>query len=454
MGLEMKFSKLKERFKNNRSEEGGALLTLLGVGSVVAVTSLSVAGAAMFGTIITHQNLDTKQTKNAAESGISEAVSKLSNGSCDPTGSDTTVGYSYQVYHSSELVAPTSKDIAGLTEGCPSDSDKWVSIKSTGQAKNGTSKDQFATYKWSGSNKILPQVITGQNVKLTTTEITGSATGLSLRPTIFSKNGSVSCVDSVELKTKNVNIRTDNPTAVLDCSITGDVSSNTSADLGAAEISGDVCSTGLFTNDSKVAGETIENATSCGFLGTMYGYKPVTASNTVTLTSEQCSSFVQFQRLIEKSYATPTVLDATTCGPELSGILSSPDTKELNIGSNSLTLITDKDTTIKNLNIKTASGPAVLSFVVPSDSSSSVSSSCVNATLLDLENVKYQDGASGMIYSPCSVNVKSSDISGQVYGGQSANLEDTTIQYYPVELINADATVGDGILPKHLVRAF
>lgn len=450
----MKFSKIKERLKGPKDERGGGLLTLLGISSIVGITALSVAAAATFGTIMTHENLASKQAKNSADSGVSEAVYKLSNGVCDESITDSTVNYSYKVYHSAALTAPTTIDAAGVTLGCPSNTDRWVLIKSEGKGKNDTKKDSVATFKWSEDAKIIPQVITGEQISLTSTEITGSGSGLKLRPTIYSKSGSVSCVDTLETFQKNANINADSPTSALDCAVTGDVRITGDADLSSANVEGDACATGFLSNASNIRGETLEGSATCGATGSMYGYKPNFAANTIAITSDDCANFAKFKQIIEENYTEPTILDATSCGADFTNMLSTPDDKYFNISSNELTIVTDEETSIRNLNVHTSSGPSSLSFVIPSDSSNSTESICSTDASLNLENVVYKEGANGMFYSPCTTNLKHSDISGQVYGGKNVVIENTSIHYYPIELVNADSIVGAGNFQKHLVRVF
>jgi hypothetical protein len=446
--------KISERFKNQKDEKGGALLTFLGVGSIIGITTLGIAGAAAFGTILTHKNLGGKQATISAESGLSEALFKLSNGACVPTGSDSNLKYSFQVYHSQESTVPTSTDSTGLIAGCPTDSDQWVSIQAEAEGKNDVSKKTFATYKWDGAEpNVLPQVITGKQINLTSVEIPGSANGLKVRPTIFSKEGGVSCEDSSE-KLKNVNISVENTSSLLNCVIKGDIHLKGDADLDSTSVDGDVCSTGFLSNTQGVAGKTIEGALTCGDSGSMYGYKPSFASNTVALAPNDCSTFEKFKSIVETQYSAPTILNASACGSELNGILSSDDAKTLKLDSNNLTLIVDEATAVRNLSIETTSGPATLNFVVPSATSDSNQSTCENAASLNLENVFYKDGVTGMIYSPCSITLKDSDISGQVYGGDSVSADNTRIQYSPVEFANAQSKVSDGNASKHLIRVF
>lgn len=451
----MKISQILKRLKQPKDEKGGSLLTLLGISSIVIVTSLSVAGAATFGTILTHNNLSSKQAIDSADSGISEALFKLSNGSCADTGFDSTLNYSYKIYHSDQATAPTTVDALGLVAGCPTDLDKWVLIQSEGSGKNDTKKKSIATFNWINDNaRIIPQMITGKQVNLTSVEILGSAAGLKARPTIYSKDGGVKCIDSLEKLKRNVNISADQPTGLVDCSINGDIKSSADVDLNSAEVQGDVCSTGSFFNASQVAGEKLENESSCGPLGSMYGYKPTYASNTVNVTADGCANFAKFKEIVETSYTKPTILNASSCDTEFTNMLSTTDEKNLNIGSNNLTVVVDEDTTVRNLTVETSKGPSSLNFVIPSDESNSTQSSCATPASLNFENVDYKSGVNGIFYSPCSTNLKSSDISGQVYGGNSVTLDNTSIHYYPIDLVNADTVVGDGKFAKNLVRVF
>jgi hypothetical protein len=453
MEFRMKFSQIVERLKKPKDEKGGGLLTLLGISSIVGVAAISVAGAATFGTILTHDTLASKQAVDSADSGISEAVFNLSNGSCVESASDSNLNFSYQVYHSAELMAPTSVDSPELVAGCPSDLDRWVLIQSEGEGKNDTTKKSVATFKWiSDEARVIPQLITGQQINLTSVEILGSASGINVRPTIYSESGGVSCVDSSEKLKKNVGINIANATSLVSCSISGDVRAVSDVDLNSADIEGDVCSTGLLSNATNVAGETLESATTCGVTGSMYGYKPNFASNTIALNADTCANFAKFKQIVETDYSAPTILNATSCGTDFTNMLATPDEKTLDIDANELTIVVDEDTSIRRLTVTTSDGPSALNFVIPSDASSSTQSSCVTTASLNLENVVYKEGVSGLFYSPCSINMKSSDISGQVYGGQNVILENTSIQYYPIALVNADLMVGDGTLQKHLVR--
>lgn len=449
----MKISKISERLKEPKDEKGGGLLNLLGISAIVLVAALSIAGAATFGTILTHENLASKQAKNSADSGISEVVSRLSSGSCVESGSDSSLKYSYKVYHSAETTAPTTIDAAGLVFGCPSNSDRWVLIQSEGEGKNNTKKKSIATYEWIGTNvQMIPQVITGEQVSFTSSNVIGSALGLKVRPTIYSKNGGISCVASSG--EKNVNINVDGAINPVDCSVTGNIKALADVDLGSAEIKGDVCSTAFISNSSNVAGETLENAPDCGVTGSMYGYKPNYTINTVNITADDCANFPKFKQVVESDYTVPTILNASLCGTEFTNMFSSSDNKVLDIGASELTIVVDEDTIIKNLTVMTSDGPSSLNFVIPSSDSNSTQSSCSSPASLNLENVIYKEGANGILYSPCSVSLKSSDISGQVYGGKNVNLENTKIHYYPIELVNTDTMVGDGNLQKHLVRVF
>lgn len=449
----MKFSKIADRLKNPKDEKGGGLLTLLGISSIVLVAALSVAGAATFGTILTHKNLASKQAVISADSGISEAFFKLSNGVCEASGFDTTLKFSYKVYHSEELTAPSTVDATGLVAGCPTDLDRWVLIQAEGEGKNDTKKRSIATFKWIDNDaRVIPQVITGGQINLTSVEVLGSASGLKIRPTIYSKNGGVLCTDSSEKLAKNVNINIEAPLSLVDCAVTGDIRADAELDLNSAEIQGDVCSTGPLSNASNVAGETLENSSNCKTAGSMYGYKPNFTSNTVNITADACANIEKFKQVVESDYAAPTILNATACGTEFTNMLSTPDEKNFNIGSNELTVVVDEDTIIRALTVTTSDGPSFLNFVIPSDNSDSTQSSCSVSASLNFEDVVYKDGVSGMFYSPCSTNIKSSDISGQVYGGQSVTLDDTSVRYYPITLTNADVIVGDGALQKHLVR--
>lgn len=450
----MKMSQMVERLKGPKDEKGGGLLSLLGIGSVVLTISLSVAGAAAFGAKITHENLAGQQAMDAVDSAVSEALFNLSHGTCEPTGFDSTLKYSYQVYSSAEATAPTTMDAPGLTAGCPTDLDRWVLIHSEGEGKNNTVKNSITTYKWVDSNaRVIPQLVTGQQITLSTVEMLGSSSGLTTRPVIYSKNGGVSCVDSLP-SLKKINISVDDAVNPVNCAVTGDIRATNDVDLNSSGIQGDACSTGFLYNGSQVDGDIIENAVSCGVTGTMYGYKPHYAENTIVIPPGTCSNFAQFKQVVETPYEEPTILNATGCGEELNNMLITPGNKNFNIGSNELTIVTDQNTSILDLTVTASNGPSSLSFAIPSSESNSTQSTCLLSATLNLENVTYEDGASGMFYSPCSTNIVGSDISGQVYGGNNVSISNSNIRYYPVELVNADSVVGDGSFQKHLVRVF
>lgn len=154
-----------EKFKRIESEEGGALVVVIGLAlacflSVSAVVTLTLADSRSIAL-----SRDDTLALSSADSGLDAALASVLRGECDEADKSDNFGYSYEVFRSDwDLQKPTDADSYGVTAGCPEDGDLFLVIESTGNAA-GREKNVTTVYEWAApfdseaTERSVPQLL-------------------------------------------------------------------------------------------------------------------------------------------------------------------------------------------------------------------------------------------------------------------------------------------------------
>lgn len=433
----VKRASLRDRLAEARNDESGAggLISLLGVGILVTVIAMSAASIATFSVSVASNSLSSQKAMDSANSAVSEALLKLTKSGCQ--SKLNTTEYSYSVYHSEQKNAPTSIETTGLQAGCPTVSDKWVMIEAVGKGMDDHERTVISTYKWTPSGSVvIPEAInSGQATVLTGSKVyndvgtIGPATIYTKKSTSWLSSESLNCQDSSV--SANVHVESSSKfTLNSGCVIKGNFGSKFDVDLSRGSVQGSACSVGSITNPSNAAGGSKSRLSDCDYRGSSYGYKPNTTT-ALKLSGTQCTNFTILKNLLE-SQANPVIVDSTTCSSNTLWNTSSAKVLQL---KTDITYITNPGT-IANLTIQpSAAFSPNFNIIDPSSLASSTAQTCrTSGSKLSIQNVTYADGASGMLYTACSLELTGSKIAGQLYGGDRVSLTSSELKYKPIDL--------------------
>lgn len=488
------FKLIESFFKRERGEQGSGLMTVLGVSLVVTIAAGTITSSIVMASNLTSEKLSQQQAEEAAEAGINDAINAYLKGDCVVSSPmHETPKYKYNFYRSNAENYPTAKGETGTYAGCPGDAgegsgseaDRWVMIESIGYGKNNITKTKTAVFKIEPKTiNIIPQAITSNITTLVKAKIDKS-NGVIGKPNIYSSGSFVCAYDTIingnlKFHSTDNNIHSSVWTDPNTCIVNGnfdiriDNSSVTSLDLKKLTVNGSTCANKA-TTASNVKGNKYNksSATDCQYEGTHYGYVPdmsdLPASNIFSGT--KCTSPTTFASSIAGISGENAIVDLTGCDKtSIEAITNSTSVKNLNIKSN-ITLVFKERFMLNKINVKSSdSKHHTLNFVVPSSEASSDSSKCPDLTYYSrvvskANEVNYSGGTAGMIYTPCSLDILDSNITGQIYSGNSdsnsslslspSTLEkENTFSYMPVGLPNAEKQIKDIGRAPDLIRVY
>lgn len=432
---------IRTRMKQHKDETGGGLITVVGVSLVVTVVVGTVLTSAAVSTQFTYSITNQQQADNASEAGIQQAVSAISIGECSDTVTDDL--FDYTVYTSDADAQPTSVEDATVRVGCPTDDDKWVLVESVGKGANDAMSTLTGVFDVSTGSDTLAHAITAKNVDLRTAGKMNIAPGVEKnQATIYSDNtpecATTNPIDAT-LYINNTDIKKFN-----NCLINGDVKAKDNILVEpSSTINGDVCSLKDATGASdSIKGRTLKNDPDCATYGGYYGYVPNIPSDVVKFTNKQCISWSTFSTALENLGPGDHVIDATSCNNFV--FVSSQYNKPLELQGD-LTIVKN-DISMYRIDVTSVVPEAVtFNVVAPSGSSNPDASTCGNPTAANasVREVTYANGVHGMLYTPCSVNLWDSDITGQVYAGEKFTMTNGEFTYQPSALYDPVDTIAD-----------
>lgn len=459
--MENIYTMIRDRKESFGQDKGAGLVTVFAFCLAAAMIMLSITSLAAFSASANSTKLSTQQADDAAESGASEAVYRYMQGDCansvNTQNSADNNKYIYNIYRNSSPHYNPRASNDTLMYGCPTKNDRWMIVDVTGFGKNNNATVHKKIYYniQSSENVNFPQAVKATTVGLDASTVANAPGTQINNPLITADGGYISCRATSFV---NANIRqsgTTFPSNIL-CGVNGDVSSegvvNASTDTSKS-IAGDSCSKKALTSTLKgrTLGKVSEYNASCNVSSMIYGYVPATETENPyrrTLTPEQCDTWDHFQKTIE-GINNPTVeitIDTTNCN-NLQGTLSSPsvEQKKLIVKAN-LTFIMPEGITMSNIDI--VANPAATSilnsynvnFVMPSTTSGDNTFTCPSERNSVVTNLNYTSKTGGMLYTPCSLRLVNSSITGQVYGGDLVQMMSSTVLFRPIGLPNPDKT--------------
>lgn len=492
------FKLIESFFKRERGEQGSGLMTVLGVSLVVTIAAGTITSSIVMASNFTSEKLSQQQADAAAEAGIADAVHIYQTGNCVASSPmHDSPKYKYNFYRSNSENYPTTKGEAGTYAGCPGDSgegsgskaDRWVMIESTGYGKNNTSKAKTAVFKINPANmSVIPQAITASQVDLKGGFSLNKAPGSTIKPSIYMKDSAYNNISSffkcasnsiinanVKYESKNSFNEYEGGVSTQDCTINGnlniDTPSTPNIDLSNLTVNGDVCSkqTSIPSASAKHVAGKLYKTTDCSTEGTRYGYVP-DMTDSFAADPESCTDWASFSEQIKevsgKNNGENNILDLTNCGAtstdasnfaEMMYVSVSPY-RELIIDGD-ITLVFNKYFKLRNTSIKSSKENHEINFVVSAkdaDSSDSAYPSGVGTSTFT--NVVYEDGTSGMVYTPYSFQTYyNTVINGQIYAGKqyiSQTSSAIVVNYTPVGLPNAEKKIKDIGRAPDLIRVY
>ena len=468
--MRTKLRNMWQNLKNKREQvakdEGSGLITILGVTMVVAIVATSVTMSAAVSTNFTYTQLNAQQASDFSDAAMADAVSMLSNddmgyNACfyeHNDGKVSTKNYNYTIYRSSGATVPVNGiDDPQVKQGCPTDIDNWVLIKVDGKGRQDTLHSETAVYKIAKFNEeYLPHALQAGKMDLNAVGSLSVAQGvLASQPTIFIDDGDSNSASNPFLNCKsstpiNANIFLNNtnteqtvnfPVASNECHINGDVIANGAINLRASGMyNGDVCSHSTVGSSAYAKGTVEQNASDCGFYGTMYGYvpQPSVIEKPFTDQSRHCRwSNIQsyLQSLEDDSHH---IVDVSICSSTFGNTLP----KQLELSSD-ITIINNNSASSSNnlsanLTVSSKDGKNHSFNIVRPSAEANDNASNVCTTTDYVTDVTYNKGVHGMIYTPCSLNVDKSNLIGQIYSGNKLTMAgNSSLSYMPSALVKA-----------------
>lgn len=457
-----------------RTEEGAGSISLMVASLAVTIMAGMVLTSATLSLSTTYDQLSQRQADAAVDFALNEAINKFNAGACFSVSGTKGNEWRWQIFKTKNEKMPMSNKEPDVFPGCPTYEDKWVLIVATANGRDNASSKKIAVYKTHGyasgtnlenitgetASSSVPQAITGKKVVLSNNKKIEQATGVTgSNGSMYVGSEGLSCVDS-EMK---INIHSSNTVnnQITRCSIYGDVNTNGSGQsyFSTSPLYGDLCSTVSVTSQSApmIKGNLKNADASCAskVKGTFYGYLPDPRDG-VKFTGTQCSSWGTMRAKIMEMRGDENMADLRGCtAAQINSTLNTSGGKTIPLQGN-VTVLLNEGASAQNITISSADGkPYTLSFATPSTLSSVSESKCgVTGSTNTYNNIKYDSGTSGMLYSACSLTVNNSTINGQVYAGETLTMSSSSLNYSWVDLPYAFRTVKDIGRGKELIRVY
>jgi predicted acyltransferase (DUF342 family) len=241
--------------QSKRDDEAGVALASMVILMIVIFFVVSSLSMTLVSSVkLTSSYRSTVTSLAAAESGVDNAVQKMTTGQCT-TAVTTGDEFVYEVYRSTAEDAPISLEDPSVSAGCPQDGDRYFMVKSTGTDNYGVRLDIVATYLWvnriEGSNEGA--LVSGVgSIELSTLTIAGEDGGLVLL------EGNFNCTTNTRID-GDVIVLAGTVTISNACTINGSLyaSGNIAIQNPAVAVTGDIYTLGNFSTST---GSTINGS--------------------------------------------------------------------------------------------------------------------------------------------------------------------------------------------------
>lgn len=440
-----------------RSEQGaGALLPIIVIGAIIVAVSASTAAGVSFSSKISSAQTRASESDNYNRSLLNyfEAAAYNSNwnkGQTAPSPTTTVPNLgSFKIYYSTNTTAPTSTSSTGVTAlvtgtALPSTT-KWLLVVTT--PANGTSKTAVYSYFPKASptfdsavNWVGPVSVSGSSEIKAAPGVTG-AVSLVGRETSTSATTQSMSLNASKIAADVYASYTTKATALTAGSTRGNIYSKSAVSYSSTpKVYGDVStssSSNVGTPDSE--GSVYTNAAMPSPLPGQTAGKIGLPTTVATLVASDCSSASLLKAKLESISTSGTVAGINTCAagswtttikPKVDLVLSSSSTT----ATQSISNLTISGT--KRVGIHAQGG-------------------------LNLNSVKYINGASGQILTAGSATITNSTLVGAVgnynTNGGTLSLGSTSLLYKPIAsnlCANAASTTGCSAISStdlHLIR--
>ncbi len=186
------------------SEQGSALIAVLGVMAVAAIIAVTVTTSTVHALGVTSSNRASVQARAAAEAGIDQALVDLQNTCTVTSQSLTAPRYEYVFSYALNSVSPSWQP------GCPPDDAKLVRIVSTGHAEDpgvggassGDSRDIEAIYAYIPVYVEVPAIepaVYAHTMEGTFKNFVLNSSAESIKADVQIKNGNVICLNGATI---------------------------------------------------------------------------------------------------------------------------------------------------------------------------------------------------------------------------------------------------------------
>lgn len=439
----------------SRNDRGSALIAVIGVMAVGAIIAVTLTAASLNALGVTTSTRASVQSRAAADAGIDVAVSQLraTNGcTADATGrlTFTAVG---NVDISDIIIKPDNKN------GCPDGDTSSLTITSTGVAQApgvaGASHGDKTTVQVSYSYEDIITQVPLAGVAVYAYTVDGvlkkfqlSSADNSVATSVMIKTGDIECTNGARI---GGDLTLGDGSAVLDmCDVAGSIHASKNVSVNKSNIGHDVVAGQLATVTNSTVGGTVQSGPAASappvpdwvdvdFDAVQWaarGYTVVDWSGPCAITKSTSA----WSALA--NYTTPTVVNFLTACPSTAVTTSnSMDTVALKTDI----VFVGQQFTVNKLYF-TAASKHNLTFMVPDKVPDSMPTCAPPAGLtgnITLTNeTNFGTNLAAMIYTPCRIYSDRDGFRGQMYGGQVTFMQQATLTFVPVGISGVDLSPG------------
>ena len=444
-----------------RDDRGSAMVSILGVMSVIAIISVTVLSATMNAMGTTSSTRAGVQARAAAEAGVDVATVGLQTiNSCASVSG---------VYTSATGAHPQFESVvsfdagAGWVTGCPTDDADLVRIMSTGTALSvgiagATAGDEVtleAIYNYEPIIVNVPlagSAVYAHEIQGALKKFTLNSPSNSLATSVSIKHGNVDCTNGAKI---GGDLILEDGSANLDmCDITGKLHVSGNATIYKSNIGGDVKAGGSvsITGGSTVGGSVTYGVSVAppvvpdwvNINGDASFWEP--KGFTVVQWAGPCTikgSTTDWKTTLE-GFTTPTVIDFRTACPN-SALTVESSSVSATIKTN-LVFVAEQFN-FKKLYLVGSAPNTTATFVVPDKDMTDSVPTCLPPAPLDgsiLMESEFDLGTNiaALIYTPCKITSMRDGFRGQMYGGEVEFEMQASLTFVPVTIPGVDFSNG------------
>ncbi|MEX1079734.1 MAG: hypothetical protein WED09_11565 [Homoserinimonas sp.] len=441
-----------------RDDRGSAMVSVIGVMSVLAIISVTVLSATMNAMGTTSSTRAGVQATAAAEAGIDVATVGLQ--TINDCASVSGVYASPAGTHPQFNAVIAFDEGAGWVTGCPTDDADLVRITSTGTAESvgiagATAGDEVtleAIYTYVPIIIQVPKVgsaVYAHEIHGTLKKFELNYAENSVATSVSIKNGDVVCSNGANI---GGDLILGNGSASLDmCDVDGEVHVSGNATINKSEIGRDVTAGGTATvTDSTVGGVV-----------TSGGLAPV-IPDWVDVTDDPAYWVAQGYTVVDwvgacsisknnspwenlSSYTSPTVINFISACPN-TPVSTSNSMNSVEVNANLVFIAEEFAFDKLILTEAEAEVDRTVTFLVPDRTPDSLPTCAPPAGLdggITLTNeTDFTDNISSMVYTPCKVYSDRNGFRGQIYGGDVEFGQQASLEFDEVGIAGADLTGG------------